>query len=328
MSESLVAALKRRNPAANIHLLAPAWSAPLGDRMPGVSATHIFSSTRGKLELRRRIATGVALRKENFDVAILLPNSLKTSIIPFAAHIPIRRGYVGELRYGFLNDLRTLDKGALPRTIDRFVALASDRGSPPAAVTHPVLRYDADAALRLAQKFSLEDKGRPVVVLCPGAEYGPSKQWPATHFARLATILAARGFATWILGSSKDRPVAEEIVRLAGTKKKALVPFNLCGATTLLEAIDLMALATGVVSNDSGLMHVAAAIGRPVVALFGSTTSSQTPPLATRFRIVESDLPCRPCFERVCPLGHGDCLKTLQPKEVADALKEICEPVS
>jgi len=161
---------------------------------------------------------------------------------------------------------------------------------------------------------------RPVIALCPGAEYGPAKQWPSSHFAALADRLADAGYATWIIGSPKEAPLGETIAALAAARNHAATPVNLAGRTTLTEALDLLSIATAVVTNDSGLMHVAAALGRPLVALYGSTTPDMTPPLGARVRILERTLACRPCFKRTCPLGHLDCLNLIPAGEVADAV--------
>jgi heptosyltransferase-2 len=326
MAESLVAALHRREPAAVIHLLAPPWTAPLGERMAGVAATHTIASVHGRFDLVKRMSLGRDLKDERYDLAIVLPNSLKSAIPTVVAGIPKRRGYVGEMRYGLLNDARTLDKAKLPRTIDRFVALADDSVGAEPTVTPPILRHDPQAARAIAERLGLASESRPIVALCPGAEYGPAKQWPASHFAALAAILAAEGFAVWILGSAKDKAIGDEIVKLAMAHEESAVPVNLCGATGLLEALDLMSLSTGVVTNDSGLMHIAAAIGRPLVALYGSTSPAMTPPLGKAVRIVERTLPCRPCFKRVCPLGHLDCLNLIGAAEVAERLNEMIGP--
>jgi heptosyltransferase-2 len=326
MAESLVAALHRREPGAVIHLLAPPSTAPLGERMAGVAATHTIASVHGRFDLVKRMSLGRDLKGERYDLAIVLPNSLKSAIPTIVAGIPKRRGYVGEMRYGLLNDARTLDKAKLPRTIDRFVALADDGVGAEPTVTPPILRHDPEAARAIAERLGLAGESRPVVALCPGAEYGPAKQWPASHFAALAALLAGNGFAVWILGSTKDKSIGDSIVELAAAHDEGAVPVNLCGATGLLEALDLMSLSTAVVTNDSGLMHIAAAIGRPLVALYGSTSPAMTPPLGKAVRIVERTLPCRPCFKRVCPLGHLDCLNLIGAAEVAERLDEMIGP--
>jgi lipopolysaccharide heptosyltransferase II len=328
MTESLVAALRRREPDVEIHILAPPWTAPLGERMAGVVATHEIDSVHGRLDLPMRIRTGNALKPETFDLAIVLPTSLKSAITPFVAGIRRRRGYVGEMRFGLLNETRRIDAVKHRRTIDRFVALADDGAGVAPTVTPPILRHDEIAGRAVAMRLGLDKESRPVVALCPGAEFGPSKQWPAAHFAALAGLLAARGFATWIFGSDKDRSTADQIVQLAGAHHEDAAPIDLCGATDLLDALDLMSRTTAVVSNDSGLMHVAAAIGRPLVALFGSTSPEITPPLGKAIRILERELPCRPCFKRDCPLGHLDCLNLITAAEVAGALTEVIDPKS
>lgn len=326
MTESLVAALRRREPGATVDLVAPPWTAPLGERMAGVTTARRFASVHGRFDLVKRIRLGRDLRSEAYDLAVVLPGSLKSAIAPLVAGIPRRRGYVGEMRLGLLNDLRRLDTEKTPRTVDRFAALADDGNGPAPTVTPPVLRHDHEAAAALARKLGLGGTNRPAVALCPGAEFGPAKQWPASHFAALAGLLAERGYDTWLFGSQNDKPVAETIVGLAAARDKQAVPVNLCGSTDLLEALDLMSLTAGVVTNDSGLMHVAAAIGRPVVALYGSTSPAMTPPLATAVRILERTLPCRPCMKRECPLGHLDCLNLIGAAEVADALDELIGP--
>jgi heptosyltransferase-2 len=325
MTESLVAALRRRDPGAETHLLAPSWTAPLGERMAGVAATHEIASVHGRLDLKMRIRTGRALRPETFDLAIVLPASLKSAIVPFVARIPKRRGYVGEMRFGLLNQPRRIDSAKHPRTIDRFVALADDGAGAAPTVTPPILRHDEVAGRAVAIRLGLDQDARPVIALCPGAEFGPSKQWPASHFAALAGLLAERGFATWIFGSDKDRPIADRIVRLAGAYHEDATPIDLCGTTDLLDALDLMSRTAAVVSNDSGLMHVAAAIGRPLVALYGSTSPEVTPPLGKSVRILERELPCRPCFERECRLGHLDCLNRITAADVADAIADMID---
>jgi heptosyltransferase II len=328
MTESLVAAIRRREPDAIVNLLAPPWTAPIGERMAGVAASHEIASIHGRFDLVKRIRLGVELRAEDYDLAIVLPRSLKSAIAPFLAKIATRRGYLGEMRYGLLNDARRLDKTKLPRTIDRFVALANDGSGTAPAVTAPVLRYDTNAAKELAKKLGIANENRPIVALCPGAEFGPSKQWPASHFAAFSASLTDRGFASWIFGSENDRPIAEEIVNLVAAHGKKPKPVNLCGKTGLVEALDLMSLSACVVSTDSGLMHIAAAIGRPLVALFGSSSAKMTPPLAKEVRLLERDLPCRPCFKRECPLGHLDCLNLISATEVADTVEELIGPNS
>jgi heptosyltransferase-2 len=325
MAQSLVAALQRREPDVTVDLLAPAWTAPLGERLPGIRRMLRIETVHGRLDLKKRWRFGYELKAEGYDLAIVLPSSFKSALVPFAAGIPRRRGYVGEWRYGILNDVRGLDDVRTPRTVDQFVALAGARGEAPPATVAPVVRADPEMARALAQKLGLGRDARPVVALCPGAEFGPSKQWPAAHFAALAEILAGEGYRTWLLGSPKDTATGETIRTLASARDSRAAPVNLAGKTNLIQALDLLSLTEGVVANDSGLMHISGALGRPVVALYGSTTSEINPPLGDGARVLERTLPCRPCFERVCPLGHHDCMNLIRPEKVAAALAELLQ---
>ena len=250
MAQSLVAALRARDPDAVVDLVAPPWTAALGPRMPGVAETRRIEMAHGRFDLAGRRRFGRGLRGEGYDLAIVLPGSFKSALVPFFAGIPRRRGYVGEMRYGVLNDRRRLDKEKVVRTVDRFVALAGERGEAAPVAAPPALRADPENARAAAGKLGIGSDGRPVIALCPGAEFGPAKQWPAKHFAGLARLLGNRGFAVWLLGSPKDRGIADEIVALASSGQAA--PVNLTGRTTLIEAVDLLSVATAVVANDSG----------------------------------------------------------------------------
>ena len=308
LTHPLLVRLKERHPNAAIDVLAPAWALAVFRRMPEVAATLALPFGHGDLRLgeRRRFAKTLPA----YDQAIVLPNSLKSALVPWHAGIPVRTGYRGEMRYGLLNDVRRLDKVALPLIVERFAALAQPPGEPFARpLPEPRLRVDAAARAATLAKLSL-DMSRPIAAFAPGAEYGPAKRWPAEHFVSLGRTLMARGYQVWLFGSANDREIAEEIARaLPGA-------VNLAGATTLDEAIDLLSLAAYVVTNDSGLMHIAAALDRPMTALFGSSSPAFTPPLSTRARVISLHLDCSPCFARVCPLGHTHCLVQLTPDRV------------
>ena len=262
----------------------------------------------------------VARWQRGYARVYVLPNSLKSALIPCFAGIPQRIGYVGESRYGLLNETRKLDPLALPRMVDRYYALALTRAEAAhgdGAAPLPRLLPDRAAAQRVRQRLALAGNTAPVI-FCPGAEYGPAKRWPIRHFAHLARQLGETGQPVWIMGAAKDHAVAEEI-----RAHDAGLAINLCGKTALAEAIDLMSLAAGVVTNDSGLMHVAAALGVATVALFGSSSARFTPPLSAHARVLSLDLACSPCFERECPLGHLDCLEKLTPDTVFAALAQL-----
>jgi heptosyltransferase-2 len=317
MAQSLVAKLKRGDASSIIDLVAPRGTAPLGERMPGVSETRSIAVVRGRFDMAKRLSFGRSLRNVGYDRAIVLPSSWKSALVPWAANIAQRTGYVGELRYGLLNDARRLDRKRLPRTVDRFVALAAKADEPPSPAVRPVLAYDAARARALAAALKLSTAA-PIIALCPGAEFGPSKRWPAAHFSALAARLARHGYAIWLHGSPKEAALCEEIRTLTARRDKDAVVASLAGRSTLVDAIDLLSLATAVVSNDSGLMHVAAAIGRPLVALYGPTNIAANPPLTDAVAILERTLPCRPCWQPVCPLRHHDCLNLIRAEEVAE----------
>jgi heptosyltransferase-2 len=243
-----------------------------------------------------------------FDQAIVLPNSLKSALIPLFAGIPRRTGFIGESRYGLINDWRELDENRLPMMVERFCALADEPGKP---LARPI-PYPRLTVCPASQQSTLSMLGlsadKPIAAFCPGAEYGPAKRWPARHFAALAERFADAGFQVWLFGSAKDAEIGDEIVD--GAPGSAI---NLCGRTGLDQAIDLIGLADIAVCNDSGLMHVAAALDKPLVALYGSSSPDFTPPLSDRAEIVSLGLDCSPCFERQCPFGHTDCLEKLPP---------------
>ena len=319
MAQTLFACLKQRHgDDCLIDVLAPEWSRPILERMPEVNQALSFPLGHGALEIgtRRRIGKSLA---GQYDQAILLPNSLKSALVPFFAGIPQRTGWRGEMRYGLLNDIRVLDKNQYPLMIERFMALAYE---PEHQLTRPYPRPNLaiDPASREAAlaRFELE-LDRPVLVLCPGAEFGEAKRWPAEHYAAVADQKIRQGWQVWLFGSKSDHPVGEQIRdRLRPGLREESV--NLAGETSLAEAIDLMSCATAVVSNDSGLMHVAAALNRPLVAVYGSTSPDFTPPLAEQVEIVRLGLDCSPCFDRTCRFGHYNCLRDLEPQRVVDAL--------
>ena len=301
-----------------VDVLAPPWVAPVFERMPGVGQVISAPFAHGKLDLGGRWRVGRTLKAHGYQNAYVLPNSLKSALPIAFAGIPNRIGFPGEARYGLLNRRQTLDKKALPRMVDRFLALA------PAGTmqkhedqARPLLRVAPDAFNLICQRLGLT-RGERLVVLCPGAEYGPAKRWPVEHFATLAQELAAQGWTVWIIGSSKDEAIGASIRALSHD-----TAVNLCGRTQLADAIDLLSGADVVVTNDSGLMHVAAALDRPLVALYGSSSPEFTPPLAKRVAILQHPTLCSPCFARSCRYGHMDCLTQLSPTRVVEAIRSF-----
>ena len=311
LAQPLFKLLHARHPGLVLDALAPAWTLPVLRRMPEVRSTIASPFGHGELKFSGRRRVGRHVRAEHYDQAIVLPNTLKSALVPWFAGIRRRTGYRGEMRWGVVNDVRRLDELALPQMAQRFAALALEAGEtlpvplpPPQLTVHDRERLETLAALGL-------DDTRHAVALCPGAEYGPAKRWPPAYFAELARSFTQSGEAVWIVGSARDAEIAEDIVRLSGG-----ACLNLCGKTSLDQAIDLLASARLVVTNDSGLMHVAAAVGAPLLAIYGSSTPVFTPPLSPRATVLKLDIPCSPCFERTCPLGHFNCMMQLKPEQV------------
>lgn len=315
MAQSLFITLKQKFPTARIDVLAPAWTFSLLDRMPEVSGAIAMPLGHGQLGIADRYTLGRRLRSRAYDRAIVLPNSWKSALVPFFARIPVRTGYLGELRWGLLTDARRLNKRDLPMTVQRFVALGLPADVPvPPPCPEPRLGIDAKEIEKVREKFELTKK-KKVLGLCPGAEYGPAKRWPSEYFAAVARRKLDQDWEVWLFGSEKDRVVTAQINRLCGNACR-----DFSGATTLAEAVDLVSLTDAVISNDSGLMHVAAALDRMLVAIYGSSDPGFTPPLSGRAQIICLDLDCSPCFERECPLGHYNCLKLIEPERVMAAL--------
>jgi len=288
--------------------------------MAEVAAVIPAPFAHGELAWAKRRAVARDLAQARYEQAIVLPNSVKSALVPWLAGIPRRTGYLGEHRYGLLNDRRKLDTVRHPRLVERFAALAFPNvAALPQVLPNPALRVDAANQRAALSKLGL-DASRPVTALCPGAEYGPAKRWPASYYAEIAQRRLAEGGAVWIFGSPKDAPIGDDIAQ------RAPGAVNLCGRTTLPEAIDLLALCRAVVTNDSGLMHVAAAVGSPLIALFGSSTPDYTPPLSATARVLTLRLECSPCFQRTCPLGHMNCLNQLKPAIVEDTIAGLSPP--
>ncbi|WP_076589017.1 lipopolysaccharide heptosyltransferase II [Vibrio ostreicida] len=327
MSQSLYTTLKRQHPSAKIDVLAPAWCKPILERMPEVNQALEMPMGHGEFNLLGRRSLGKALAKSGYTQAYVLPNSAKSALIPWFAGIPIRTGWKGEFRYGLLTDLRT-DKRMFQYMVERYVALASENNAMQSNVSlaqcpRPQLRVDKALQEKVCQRLQLSLKP-PIVGLCPGAEFGPAKRWPDAHYAELAKYLINKGQQVWLFGSVKDKQVTEKI-RSALTPSQQKACFNLAGETTLVEAVDLLAACHTVISNDSGLMHVSAAVGCNIIAIYGSSSPKYTPPLTEQLAMVHNDVECRPCFKRECPLGHQDCLNKLMPTQVISAVEKFIE---
>lgn len=311
MAQSLFITLKKLYPDCEIDVVSPEWSLAVLQRMPEVRQGIALPVQHGKFSFITRYRMGRSLKTHSYSHAIVLPRSWKSALVPYFANVPVRTGYRGEMRYGLLNDIRVLNENILTRTVQRYVALAQEhvREAPP-VTPGPVLRTDSANTQRLLDVLGL-NLSRPVIGIMPGAEYGPAKQWPAEYYAQLAARLIEAGYQVWAFGSAKERELGNSIFRhIPGHAH------NLCGSTRLEDVIDLVACAEQVVSNDSGLMHVAAAVGVRVCVIYGSSTPAYTPPLTEKAAIFYKALDCSPCFDRQCRFHHYHCLTGIEPDEV------------
>lgn len=318
MAQSLFRFLREQEPDRALDVVAPAWSEPLLARMPEVRHRFLFPAGHGELMLRERLRLARSLRRNGYARAIVLPRTYKSALVPFFARIPRRIGMVGEQRWGLLTDLRRFGENGPRRVFERFVSLGLPAGAAlPRDVPRPALRASPPGVEAALHALRLDGNG-PVLALCPGAAFGESKRWPPAHFAELARRRLDDGWRVWLLGSRQDRHATRAIHHTVPDAA------DLAGLTNLEQVIDLLSIADAIVSNDSGLMHIAAALGRPLVAVYGSSDPGITPPLSPRARALWLNLECSPCFQRTCPLGHTDCLWKLTPDHVDQALTDLC----
>ena len=312
MAQSLFKHLKEREPERPLDVLAPGWSLPVVARMPEIRQGIAADTEHGEVGIGKRRRLGKSLRGR-YDRAVILPRSLKAALVPWFAKIETRTGFRGESRYLLINDMRPFDTSVLDQTVKRFLALGLDRDEALPAVPYPALDVSLENQSRVMAALGVETD-RPVVAMMPGAEYGPAKCWPLENFAELAVRLETHGFDVWILGSKKDAEAGREIAKTSQA-------FNLCGKTSLADVIDLLGYTKHAVSNDSGLMHIAAAVGTCTHAIYGSSSPLFTPPLTDNKHIHYLGLDCSPCFERKCPLEHLNCLNDLDVVRVYTTIR-------
>jgi heptosyltransferase-2 len=323
MAQALFKLLKAQYPALTIDVLAPLWTFSLLERMPEVNQAIPLPMTHGELKLRERYRIACVLRKNCYDQAIILPNSLKSALIPFWAKIPKRTGWAREGRSILLTDARKLNKTKYPRMMEQYLALGLPSAMPlPTQTFYPEFAISASNQAKALAKYQPIWRDKPILALCAGAEFGLAKRWPADYYAAVARQKIQEGWDVWLFGSPKDLPVTETIMQLTNGQCS-----HLAGRLELAETIDLLSLVSGVVSNDSGLMHAAAALKKPLIAIYGATSPAFTPPLSKNAIILQQQLSCQPCFERECPLTHYRCLREIKPEQVLSLMsswEKVC----
>jgi heptosyltransferase II len=318
---SVVQLLRQRFPGRPVDMLATTLCAPLTDYMPGVRQRIVADLPRGRIALKQQLALAARLRREGYGTALIMLRTWKSALAPFLAGIPDRIGFAGEWRFLLINDLRWGER-SLPRMIDRCAALALPRGTkPPAEWPAPRLEVPAAEIAAWLGRHGLGAERRPVVALAPGA-VGPAKRWTTTGYAELARALLADGFAVWVLGGPGEKPLAAEIVGDSHARDFT--------GHDLRDAAIALACASVAVSNDSGLMHVAAALGTPTVAIFGPTSPWHWAPLnpLAATVVTKSKLSCQPCHRPVCRLGHHRCMQEISAAEIIAATRSALAAAS
>ncbi|MWN05444.1 ADP-heptose--LPS heptosyltransferase RfaF [Gilliamella sp. Pas-s95] len=325
MSQSLYRTLKQLDSNNQIDVLAPAWCRALLNKMPEVNQAIAMPLGHGEFALAKRHEIGKSLRDNHYDQAIVLPNSFKSALIPFFAKISKRTGWKGEMRYGLLNDIRKLDKQAFPLMVERYVALAYPKNQIhsasdlPQPLLWPKLNVEQDEITQSLSTFTIA-QDKPLIGFCPGAEFGPAKRWPDYHYAALADMLVQQHAKIIIFGSVKDRNVGEQIIAKMTHGDQCI---NLAGQTQLEQAVSLIAACKAIVTNDSGLMHVAAALDRPLVALYGPSSPDFTPPLSNKAEVIRLITGYQRVRQGDAEQGYHQSLIDIKPDNVFETLMKL-----
>ncbi|MCX8600797.1 MULTISPECIES: ADP-heptose--LPS heptosyltransferase RfaF [unclassified Gilliamella] len=325
MSQSLYRTLKQLNPNIEIDVMAPSWCRALLAKMPEVSQAIAMPLGHGEFALSKRYQLGKSLRENHYQQAIVLPNSFKSALIPYFAKIPKRTGWKGEMRYGLLNDLRKLNKQAYPLMVERYVALAYPKQEMhsakdiPQPILWPKLHVTMPEILETLTAFDIPQDA-PLIGFCPGAEFGPAKRWPDYHYATLADMIVKQHAKVLIFGSANDRQVGEQIMAKMTHSDQCI---NLAGKTQLDQAINLIAACKAVVTNDSGLMHVAAALDRPLVALYGPSSPDFTPPLSNKAEVIRLITGYHRVRRGDAEQGYHQSLIDIKPDQVFESLMKL-----
>ena len=312
MSQTLLKKIKSDNPKTSIDILVNSSLKNLVERMPEINKVIILDCNHRELGLFKRLRLAKEIKKSSYDRSIVLSRSLKSSLIPYFAKIPIRTGELGELRYLLINDLKEFSKESRRKTASRYISMYSDNNEKLSENYYPSLDSNSENIKNLSEKYDLK-KDKKVIIFAPGAAFGPSKMWPVNKFRELGKKLN-NDFKILILGSNNEKSIGNAIV----TNKNMV---NLCGKTSIADAVDLMHISKFCVSNDSGLMHLAAATNTKSISIYGSTSPDFTPPLTKNKDIHYKGMSCSPCFEKKCKYGHYNCLVDIHSDDVFKSFK-------
>src|SRR5580698_5229152 len=311
---TVVRVLKQRWPNRPVDLLVTSQCAPLVDYMPGVRSRIVWDLPRSRLAVAKRWGLATQLRARNYGTALVLPRTWKSAIAPALANIPERVGFVGEARFGLINRWRWGEK-ALPRFIDKNAALALPDGAPlPPEWPVPQLRVGSEEVSRFRQAQGLGQG--TAIALAPGS-VGSSKRW--TYYPQAAKLLAERGLDVWVVGGPGEKAIAAEMVAAGGARVRDLT------GTDLRNGVLAMAAAQLAVSNDSGLMHVAAALGTPTMGIFGPTSPYHWAPINGLAATVQTKttVPCQPCHRPVCTMNDHACMRDIPASDVAEEVMKL-----
>ncbi|MEC9416057.1 MAG: lipopolysaccharide heptosyltransferase II [Pseudomonadota bacterium] len=323
MAQSLFKSLKFDNPDLVIDVLAPEWSSPITERMPEVNKTIVSDLKHGEIGISKRYNLAKRLKENQYNQAIILPRSIKSALIPWLASIPVRTGFKGEMRYRLINDMRQLDPVILNQTVKRFVALGIEKDRVLPVINYPKLKVLENNKSNIINRLDI-DPGKPAIGILPGAEYGPAKRWPPNYFSQVIEEYLVKDWSVFILGSLKEQEISQDIyAQLLETEYPNL--YDLTGHTSLLDAVDILSMMDIVLTNDSGLMHIAAAVGTPLVALYGPSSPDFTPPLTDNAKIIRKTTGYSKVRRGDAKGGYHPSLIALKPSEVLRELNILIE---
>ncbi len=322
MSLPLISLIGNKLPECQIDVLCSPWVGPIYRACPAVRTVIERHFQHGALQWSLRRSTAQELKNRGYDMAFVLPNSLKSALIPWLAGIPKRIGYQGEFRFGLINaSLPNPSRQARTPMMEHYARLiqgAFGRATDLQNLPQPHLTMDATLLEWASHKIDTIG-GTPYYVFAPGAEYGPAKRWPTTQFAQLANQILQNdpGAKIVVLGSQSDQTLGQEILQSTNQSDRI---HNWCGTIPLNQSMALIAQCKSLISNDSGLMHIGAALSIPQIAIFGSSNPKHTPPLSKQAKVIWLGLECSPCYQRTCPLGHLNCLNQIDSNRIYSML--------